>query len=266
MLEVLKQQIAPFSAQSDKLNKLRELLQIIILKNIYDKRVFNNIAFIGGTALRIIFGLNRFSEDLDFSLIKQKGYDFAALIENIRRFCGKNNLPVDIETKSKASINSAFLKFSTVLQELELSRIKNQKLSVKLEIDTNPPAGWQTADFPLNNIYLLSLTAFDLPSMFATKLHACFFRKYTKGRDFYDLIWYLTKKIQPNILLLNNAAYQTEHKHFNITKANLADFLAQRLEQIDFAAARKDVARFLFNPEELEFINKKFIESLLVKI
>jgi hypothetical protein len=151
------------------------------------------------------------------------------------------------------------------LQALNLAVLKNQKLSVKIEVDTNPPAGWRTDNFPINKTYLFSVLTFDLSSMFAAKLHACFFRKYTKGRDFYDLVWYLSKNVRPNIKLLNNAIFQTERKNYNITEDNLADFIYERLGRIDFSAAKKDVEAFLFNPDEIGLIDKKFIKSLLKK-
>ncbi|MDR1194917.1 MAG: nucleotidyl transferase AbiEii/AbiGii toxin family protein [Endomicrobium sp.] len=265
MIEVLKRQISALNNQNEKINKLREFLQIMALKNIYDKKAFNNIAFVGGTALRIIFEINRFSEDLDFSVINKKGYDFIKITDNIAKFFQKNNIAVESSPKTKGNIHSVFFKFPNILRDLNLAVSKNQKLSVKLEVDTNPPSGWQTDIFPINKTYLFSITAFDLPSMFATKLHACFFRKYTKGRDFYDLIWYLSKKIRPNIELLNNAIFQTERKNFKITESDISQFLSDRLDKVDFNAAKKDVLKFLFNYEETELINKKFIKNLISK-
>ena len=85
-------------------------------------------------------------------------------------------------------------------------------------MDTNPPKGGRTAETPLNKTYIFSVRHFDLPSMLATKLHACFYRKYTKGRDFYDLVWYLGRKVFPNLELLNNAIQQTEGKSRGLQK------------------------------------------------
>ena len=99
--------------------------------------------------------------------------------------------------------------------------------------------------------------------MLATKLHACFFRKYTKGRDFYDLVWYLGRKVSPNLELLNNAIQQTEKKALGITTANLKEFMLGRLERVDFNAAVADVRRFILDENELRVINKSSLSSLV---
>jgi predicted nucleotidyltransferase component of viral defense system len=263
MIEVLKQKLTNNMSLQEKINLTRETLQIMTLKNIYDKKGFKNIAFVGGTALRIVFDVNRFSEDLDFSLICKTNYDFGLINKNIISFFNQNGISVENKIKTDKTIHSAYLKFTTILQDLNISAVKNQNLSIKLEVDTNPPKGAKTADFAINKTYLLSITAFDLPSMFATKLHACFFRKYVKGRDFYDLIWYLGKKVKPNIKLLNNAILQTEKKVFNIDERNFKDFIQETISKKDFNIAKKDVARFLFIPDEINFINKQFIKRLL---
>lgn len=262
MIEVIKQQLKNSKSVQEKINYLREFLQIMILKNIYDQKAFNNIAFLGGTALRILFNINRFSEDLDFSLINEKEYDFKKINDNIVKFFKQNNIVAETTLKAEKNIHSAFLKFPKILKELNLSVFDNQKLSIKFEIDTNPPKDWKTETMLINKTYLLQITSFNLSSMFATKLHACFFRKYTKGRDFYDLVWYLSKRIKPNIKLLNNAIYQTEKKKLNITESNYIDFIIEQIEKRDFKLIQKDVEKFLFDMNELNLLTKDFIISL----
>lgn len=266
MIEVIRQQLQKSKSIPEKINYLREFLQLMILKNIYEQKAFNNIAFLGGTALRILFDMNRFSEDLDFSLINEKNYDFNKINENIVVFFKYNNISVETNPKTKNNVHSTFLKFPNILKDLNLSLMDNQKLSIKFEVDSNPPKGWKLENILVNKSFLMQINCFSLSSMFATKLHACFFRKYTKGRDFYDLVWYLSKKIKPNIELLNNAIYQTENKNLNINENNFLDFIIERIENVNFDLIKKDVTQFLFDVNELNFINKDFIISLCKKM
>lgn len=263
MIEVLKQQFTPSMPPEEKLNRTREFLQIMALKNLADQNAFDNIAFVGGTALRILYDIRRFSEDLDFSLVASKGYDFKKLSNGLLRHFKLNNLEVESKPKVEKTVHSTFLKFPGVLKELGLGAFEAQKLSIKLEVDSNPPKGWKLADTTLNKTYIFSVRHFDLPSMLATKIHACFFRKYTKGRDFYDLVWYLGRKVSPNIELLNNAIQQTEGKKLGITKATLKDFMLGKLDKIDFNVTVKDVQRFIVDESELRVINKSSLSSLI---
>jgi len=263
MIEAIKQQFSAAMPAGEKINRTREFLQIMALKNLSDQDAFNNVAFVGGTALRVLFGSRRFSEDLDFSLILGKGYDFEKTAAKLKRYFELNNLPAECKPKIDKTVHSAFIKFPGLLKELGLGAFEAQKLSIKLEIDTNPPKGWRLAAATLNKTYIFRVTHFDLPSLFATKLHACFFRKYTKGRDFYDLVWYLGKKVKPNIRLLNNAVSQTEGKNPGITEAALKDFMLEKLAKVDFPAAIKDVRRFVEDEKELRLITRQAIEEMV---
>lgn len=263
MIEVLKQQLTASMSVYEKLNRTREFLQIMALKNLADQNAFDHIAFVGGTALRILYDIRRFSEDLDFSLVAAKGYDFGKLNAGLVRYFGLNNLEAESRIKAEKTVHGTFLKFPGLLKELGLGALEAQKLSIKLEVDASPPEGWKLADTTLNRTYIFRVRHFDLPSMMATKLHACFFRKYTKGRDFYDLLWYLTRKVSPNIVLLNNAIRQTEKKDPGLTRDALRDFILERLEKVDFDAAIKDVRRFIADESELKAINKASLRSLV---
>jgi hypothetical protein len=149
------------------------------------------------------------------------------------------------------------------MQKAGLKVPKNQKLAIKFEIDTNPHSGYNTQVLKFSKIYTFNITAFDLPSMFAVKLHACYCRKYAKGRDFYDLMWYIGNNILPNFILLSNAIKQTERKKLNIGEHNIKDFIENIIKKTDFAAVQKDVAPFLFYPEEAKVINADSFNSLL---
>jgi predicted nucleotidyltransferase component of viral defense system len=265
MLDLIKQNIIKIPDNETKIHLLREFLQLLILKIIYDKDYFKNLSFVGGTALRLLYGLRRFSEDLDFSLINKVGYDFDKFLKKIAYELEKYSLSVEIKKDEKEPIQSAMIKFKDILYNLGLSRQRGQKLSVKLEIDSNPPEGWNTELSLISKHFVFTVLHFDIPSLYATKIHACFFRKYIKGRDFYDLIWFLGKKAIPNFELLNNAIEQTEKKKINLNKGNFIDFLKEKLANIDFAKVRKDVERFIEDKNELKLLDKDIILQLLDK-
>jgi predicted nucleotidyltransferase component of viral defense system len=236
---------------------------LLTLKIFFDRGIYKNLAFVGGTALRFLFGLRRFSEDLDFSLVRKPGYNFDEFIAKTIYELKKAGFSVDIKKSTEGSVQSAFLKFNELLYLLGLSELKSQKLSIKLEVDSNPPPGWKTGLSLVSKHFVFTVTHFDLPSLFAAKLHACLFRQYLKGRDFYDLLWYLGKNIIPNFELLNNAIEQTQHEKLNLSKENYKDFLREHLSQIDFTAARKDVERFIEDKNELKLLNKEVILKLI---
>lgn len=263
MIEVLKQQFSAGMTNEDKVNRVREFLQILALKILYDKGYFRHLAFVGGTALRLLFDLRRFSEDLDFSLIEKRGYDFNALAGQIENEFKLYGLNAEVGPKKDKTVQSAFLRFSRLLKELGLSLIDEQKLSIKLEVDTNPPKGWVLGSAIINKTYLLNVTSFDLPSLYATKLHACFFRKYVKGRDYYDLVWYIGRRVEPNYVLLNNAIEQTEGVKPGINRRNFKDFILTNIEKADFSSIKKDVERFLEDRGELKLLNLEAIKGSL---
>ncbi|MFH1620106.1 MAG: nucleotidyl transferase AbiEii/AbiGii toxin family protein [bacterium] len=264
MIEALKQQFKPDMPSEEKLNKTREFLQILALKTLADNNAFDNLAFTGGTALRILHNIRRYSEDLDFSLVGRKGYDFTAVNAGLLRSFKLNGLDVESKPKIEETVHSAFLKFSGLPHKLGLSMQKEQALFVKLEVDTNPPEGGKTESAIINKTYLFSVKHFDLPSMFATKLHACFYRRYVKGRDFYDFLWHLGSKTRPNYTLFNNAVRQTEGKSSGIDEANLKDFLLKNIKRIDLNAARKDVEKFLEDKSELNLFTSELIQQAIV--
>jgi predicted nucleotidyltransferase component of viral defense system len=198
MIDFLQQQIAEEASGEAKINRLRETLQLVCLKILHDKGYFSKMAFVGGTALRIIYDMKRFSEDMDFSVIDKNGYDFSGIIADLKREFSLRGLNIEAKTRVEKTVQDSMLKFPGLLKELSLSDLGSHKLSIKLETDSNPPEGADIESTVVNKIYVLNITHLSLPSLYATKLHACFFRRYTKGRDFYDLIWYLGKKIKPN--------------------------------------------------------------------
>ena len=263
MIDVLKQQLRPGMSKEEKYNLLRDFLQLTALKIMYDHGYFKMVAFVGGTALRFIYNLRRYSEDLDFSLIHAKGYDFNRLNDKLITEFKLYGLEAETSPKTDRTVHGTFLKFPKVLKQLDLSPMAGQKISIKLEIDSNPPSGWNMASTYINRMYTMTLAHYDVESLYGSKLHAIFFRTYIKGRDFYDLLWYLGKKIKPNLLILNNAAKQAQGVDMEINENNFNQLLLERLRKVDFADVKKDVQKFLEDPKELAFMDLKTFESLL---
>lgn len=263
MIDVIKQKFTKDMSVSDKLNVTREFLQILCLKIIHDAKMFNHLAFVGGTALRIVFGLKRFSEDLDFCLTGHKGYDFKILNSHLINSFELYGLTVETNPKTETNVHNTMLKFSKVLKELGLSALKGQKISIKLEIDTNPPPGWNVVNTIVSKDYTFNIVHYDLASLYAGKLHACFFRKFLKGRDWYDFVWYLGRRTKPNFILLNNAIEQTTKKEPRITEQNFKNFLLRGIEKIDFEYVKKDVERFLEDKNELSLFDSKIIRQTI---
>ncbi|MDD5775925.1 MAG: nucleotidyl transferase AbiEii/AbiGii toxin family protein [Candidatus Omnitrophica bacterium] len=266
MIDDIRQQLTPGMADEQKLNRVREYLQVLSLKVMHDRGDLARMAFVGGTCLRIVFNARRFSEDMDFSLIHKTGYDFAELCRNLARDLKLRGIDASVEPKEGRPVHSTMIKFTGLLKDLGLSPLKGQKLSIKLEIDTNPPAGWRTERTIINNQYIFPITHYDLPSLFAGKLHACFYRNYTKGRDFYDLFWYLGKGVKPNLVLLNNAIKQTQGASPRITEKNVRSFLHTKIDTVDLKAAKKDVERFLEDTSELALFDAGLLKNTITKV
>ncbi|MFC2079826.1 nucleotidyl transferase AbiEii/AbiGii toxin family protein, partial [Candidatus Bipolaricaulota bacterium] len=170
-------------------NVLREYLQAHILFSLQAGRAFEQLAFVGGTALRFLYGLRRYSEDLDFSLERSEAYDFPRLLGRIESDLTQAGFEVTMHPHEGTPVHSAFVRFPGLLAECGLSPHPTQKLSIKIEVDTSPPAGATLQTTVINRDFLLALQHHDLPSLMAGKLHAVLSRRYTKGRDIYDLLW-----------------------------------------------------------------------------
>ncbi len=263
MRDLLLQQLSPDKRREENLNFLRESLQIILLKIIHESSAASALAFTGGTALRLLYQLARFSEDLDFSLVDAGKYNVQQMALAIEKSLSKLSLPAELKTKDVKNVHHIVVLFKELLYDANLSPHREQKLPIRIEIDVNPPMGWQTATSLLSQIYTFPVQHFDLPSMFATKLHACLFRHYAKGRDFYDLMWYLGKKVQPNMTVLRNAIQQTEKKSPVLNNEALKKMLLTRISKIDVVRLRRDVEPFLLHPEELNLLDTDLMQRVI---
>lgn len=263
MRDLLLQRLPPERPAAERRHHLREMLQIILLKILHESSDGTALAFTGDTALRLLHGLPRFSEDLDFSLIRPKKYEFDRLAKHVQTSLAKLALVADFKAKSEKNVQHLYVQFRGLLQDAGLSAQAGQKLPIRLEIDTNPPGGWQTAVALLSGFQTFPVLHFDLPSSFATKLHACLYRHYAKGRDFYDLVWYLGKKIRPNLAVLNEAIAQTQATPAAFDARLLQKALLRRLAALDEKQLQQEVAPFLIHPEELKLLEFELMQQVV---
>jgi predicted nucleotidyltransferase component of viral defense system len=266
MIDILKAQVTKSMPQEEKLNRAREFLQMTALKIMYDKGWFQNLAFVGGTALRVLYDIKRFSEDLNFSLLKKEGYDFPKLTEHLSKEFQLNGFSVDVSKEKAKTVNSVFLRFGGLFKEMGISAPKDQKIAVKIEVDSHPPQGGRFQTTLISKTHLFSVTHYDLPSLYATKLCACFYRKYQKGRDFYDFIWYLGRRIKPDYDFLNNAIVQVTGENLALNDANIKNFLLEKIKTIDLKQAAHDVERFLEDKNDLKLFDAKLFDDSIESV
>lgn len=266
----------------DWTHAIREVVQEIALLGLWRSGFFNEAAFYGGTALRIFHGLNRFSEDLDFSLLQEgSAVRLEPALAAIRTELAAWGLSFDTESKSsgvRTGIESAFLKGNTRINLLnvgvpeELNRYvpHNQKITIKLELDTTPPPLASTEVKPHLLPTPFQVRLYDLPSLFAGKLHAMLFRDWksrVKGRDFYDFVWYVSRRVPINLSHLEARIVQSEG-----TRAKPLDIdavqtlLKDRIRSVDVKAAAEDVRPFLRDPRELQLWNEEFFMQLIPQL
>lgn len=284
MNEAIQDMLAPYQPQTpqDYQNAVREIVQEIALLGLWRGGFFEHAAFYGGTALRIFHGLRRFSEDLDFTLLRDG--DPARLEEFLPALATELEswgFRFDAESKSGGhltGIESAFLKGNTQLNLLQIgappdlaNRLpKNQALRIKLELDLQPPphAATEVRTQLMPTPYRVTL--YDLGSLFAGKLHAVLCRGWkqqVKGRDFYDFVWYVGRKIRPNLSHLDARMRQSGHWQGRPMDAtNLRQSLRERIEAVDIRQAAEEVRMFLPDPRELELWSKEFFLDLVERM
>ena len=256
--------VAAKSGYNDKLNAMREYLQAYILSFMYEGGVFRHAAFVGGTALRFLHGLPRFSEDLDFSQAGKEKVAFGALMGKIMRELELAGYSAAASVDEEKTVNSAFIKFEGLMYEAGISPLKGQKFSVKIEIDTNPPQGAVLEELLVNKHFPINFLAYDPASLFAGKVHAILSRQYTKGRDLFDLGWYLMtwKGIKPNFTQLNNALAQSKWQGTVIAEVNWREVVGGVIAKADWKKVRSDVEQFLERPGDIELLSQENVLKL----
>lgn len=246
---------------------VREYLQARILQNLQRSGAMQSLAFHGGTALRFLYQIPRYSEDLDFALERApEAYDFRAYLRQIKRGFLAEAYTIDFKVNDKRVVHKAFIRFRDLLYELGLSAHKSEVLAVKLEIDTNPPTGAVLATTFLKRYVALNLQHHDRASLFSGKIHAILQRDYPKGRDFFDLWWYLSQPEwpEPNLNQLNQALVQSDWEGPIIASDNWRKFVRERVEQLDWREdVWLDVQAFLSTDEWGKQVDKETLLKLL---
>ena len=252
---------------------LREIMQEIALAGLYRANFFKHAAFYGGTALRIFHKLNRFSEDLDFSLLKKDmDFEFDVYFKSIVDEFQALGIKVSLNQKIKSSIStidSAFLKSDTLWSELifedTIPQIKlstKPSIKIKLEIDTNPPPQFGTENKLLTRPFSFYVNCFTISDLFAGKMHALLFRKWTirvKGRDWYDMEWYIKKGVKLNLTHFCQRAIESgDWSQESMTKNQLHDLLETKINSIDIDRVKQDVIRFIANPQDLAIWSREY--------
>lgn len=249
-------------------NLAREFLQARILAALQATGAMIPLAFHGGTALRFLFAIGRYSEDLDFALEHPSNeYDFRKYLRSVQNELHAEGYPVEVKVNDRKVVHSAFVRFSGLLYELGLSPHRDEVLAVKLEVDTNPPAGAVTTSTIIRRHFTLRLQHHDKDSLLAGKLHAILQRPYTKGRDLYDLLWYLSDPTwpSPNLTMLNHALAQSGWPAPPLTDGTWRTAVQSRLQSVHWEQIREDVSPFVERTAELQLLTLEHFRQLLNK-
>ena len=264
---------------TDKKNGIKEVVQEIVLCGLSRAGFFKEAAFYGGTALRIFHGLDRFSEDLDFSLMAPNpGFDLLRYLPALERELAAYGFNFKVEDRAKAidsDIRSAFLKGNTrehmlvfyADERLARSFSGNDTIKIKFEVDTTPPA-YATFERKYRLLPIpYEVNLYDMPSLFAGKLHAVICRAWksrVKGRDLYDYVFYLSQGTPVNLRHLNARLVDSgfDGAREDMTLEEIKDILHRRFESIDYDQARQDVLPFIKNPSAVEIWSKDFFFAI----
>lgn len=256
-VQMIQQRLLSYNCKTDieEQQAIREITQEVVLAALGRGDFFKHALFQGGTCLRIFYGLNRFSEDMDFILQKPNAdFQIKDHLRHLTDELAAYGYKIEITDRDKAdsAVKRAFLKDNSLGKVINL-RHANQtgspgKIRIKLEVDTNPPSGsgeeLQYLDFP----FVSAVAVQDKPSLFAGKLHALLCREYAKGRDWYDFIWYTSQDIGVNYAFLGSAINQLgqwKNQGIAVEKAWLVNELEKKIISLDWKQATEDVRRFV---------------------
>lgn len=269
--------------KDDSFEVLREILQEIVLYALYDAGFFKYAVFYGGTALRILYGLPRYSEDLDFSLIKpDDNFDLSRYEKSILMHLNNYAFEAMIETKKKErAVQSAFVKGNTVKHLIAIDAPEDivskypstKKLKIKFEVDTNPPVDFKE-ETKLHLVPMpFQIRTMNISSLYAGKMHAVLCRGWKsrpKGRDWYDLVWYVKNGYELDMKHLEARLKQSckafDDKVGDISKEKVLELLDKRIEELDITMAKDDVSRFIYDQKELELWSKEFFKSIATMV
>jgi len=260
---------------------LREIMQQVALAGLYRAGFYEKAAFYGGTALRIFYGLDRFSEDLDFSLLAgEPSFSFRPYTAAIVAEFESQGMQVSIKEKDKkvqTNIESAFLKSATIWKELVLEGILPQQgmgqvanIKIKIEVDKHPPLGFDTEEKLLTQPFSFYVRCFTLPNLFAGKMHALLFRKWqnnVKGRDWYDMEWYIKKGISLKLShFLQRAKASGDWKKDVITPDEFRKLLSGKIDAVNMDRVKDDIRRFIPNQDRIAIWSPQYFHDLTEKL
>ena len=285
MHEAVASMMARYNCQSpgDYTNALREIMQEIALLGLWRSKFFEKAAFYGGSALRVLYGLDRYSEDMDFSLIAAStDFDLGGYGRALEKELLAFGFEVHVEKKNKAQaspVQSAFLKANTFRELLVVATDENiireiprgKVLKIKLEVDTDPPGGFDTeARFLLQPIPF-SVRTFTLPNLFAGKMHAVLCRQWksrVKGRDWYDLVWYVANGTRLNLFHLAERMRQSGHLDggSDLTEPDFQELLSAKINALDVDQARREVEPFVKNAAAMDVWSRTFFHDIRSRI
>lgn len=287
-MNIIEQMLAKYTieTETDLVNGLKEVFQEIALLGLYHGGFFNKAAFYGGTALRILYGLNRFSEDLDFTLLqKDNNFDIEQYFPSVRLEFEALGIDIDLKKKikktSNSDIESAFLKNGTSIHTLniqanDLGEIlggvhSGKKLKIKFEVDTNPPLKFQTEAKTLLMPKTFNIISMTKPNLYAGKMHAILFRNWNtrvKGRDWYDFEWYVKQNTLLNLEHLQERMYESGDlkKDTVLTKIIFKDLMYSKIESLDIRKAIEEVSPFIKDKTVFNFWSKDYFRLLTDKI
>lgn len=259
--------------------KLREILQQTALLGLERHGIFEKAAFYGGTALRILYGLDRFSEDLDFTLLTPNPeFDFTPYLDGMKKELASLGFEMEVQQKKKTietSVLSAFMKMNTIQLYLAIGDEKkskatnhNEKVQIKLEIDTDPPPHARVQNRLVLNpmsFYVLTLHQSDL---FAGKMAAALYRAWkgrVKGRDWYDIIWYITNKIPLSLTYLESCMRQANNlaSDESLDRAKLLKLIEEKINAVDWVSAKADMQPFISDPERLNIWSPEYFHAAI---
>jgi len=282
-MNIIEQMLSKYEIESEDalINALKEVYQEIALLGLYRGGFFQKAAFYGGTALRIVYGLDRFSEDMDFTLLeKEPDFDIETYFPYVIDEFEALGIKMTLRKKNKSqesAIESAFLKNDTSIHtlDIEIDDLSNilggihsgKKLKIKFEVDTNPPLKFQTTSHTLLLPTTFNITAMTLSNLYAGKLHAVLFRNWktrVKGRDWYDFEWYVKRGVKVNLEHLQermqgSGDWDSEN---TLTEEKLKTLLKERIDTLDIEKAKEDVQVFIKDRSALNFWSRDYFKLL----
>ncbi|HVY74706.1 MAG TPA: nucleotidyl transferase AbiEii/AbiGii toxin family protein [Puia sp.] len=257
---------------------LREIMQEIALAGLERAGFFEKAAFYGGTALRIFYKLPRFSEDLDFSLLaRDDRFSLQSYLDRMQEEFEALGMRVSVTEKKKTkqtAVDSAFLKADTTWKELILQGVIPQEklglrpeIKIKIEVDTHPPKGFSTEEKLMIRPYSFYVKCFSLPDLFAGKMHALLFRKWrdrVKGRDWFDLEWYIRKGVPLHLEHFKARAQDSgDWKEKKISREQLIALLEAKIRDVSFSRIKEDIIKFIPDDKTVSIWSAKYFIDLI---